>query len=262
MQNAIEIELMPTDLEARAAGQWVERQLEAQPIDRFIVDSFPRGLAGELAPMLSRLSMRKFLVARHMNADYAIKPEVLESLQAYEHLLLPGEASVWQSHCRHTMTAPWFVRDAAEIPSPSSVRASLAIDPQKRVAVFVGTGNPEEVNELHALSLRAKVRTSLHIVWLSPTDVSNWPAMNVLAAADVVLGSAGYNLVWECRALKVPLLCQVRSRLYDEQEKRVGAEQRWFNEEELWERLAEVSPRTPQSVGFDNGAHTAAWSIS
>ena len=262
MQNAIEIELMPTDLEARAAGQWVERQLEAQPIDRFIVDSFPRGLAGELAPMLSRLSMRKFLVARHMNADYAIKPEVLESLQAYEHLLLPGEASVWQSHCRHTMTAPWFVRDAAEIPSPSSVRSSLAIDPQKRVAVFVGTGNPEEVNELHALSLRAKERTSLHIVWLSPTDVSNWPAMNVLAAADVVVGSAGYNLVWECRALKEPLLCQVRSRLYDEQEKRVGAEQRWFNEEELWGRLAEVSPRTPQSVVFDNGAHAASRFIS
>lgn len=262
MGSEIEIDVMPTSVATSAAGTWVGGQLQGQPFDRLVVDSFPRGLVGELIPFLSQWPRRKFLVARHMNAGYAMKPEVLKAVQAYDHLLLPGEASVWQSHCRHTVTAPWFVRDAVEIDSRSSVCTSLGIEPRKRIAVFVGTGSLQEIDKLHALSLTAKERTPLHVVWLSPTDAASWPAMNVLAAADVVVGSAGYNLVWECRALGVPLLCQVQHRLYDEQDKRIVAEQLWSNEEDLMEKLAYVSPRPQTLVAFDNGAHAASLLIS
>jgi hypothetical protein len=260
--SEIDIELMPMSLDAVGASSWVQAQLESRNFDRLIVDSFPRGLVGELAPLLSRLPVRKFLVARHMNATFAAKPEIVEALKAYEHLLVPGEETIWQSHCRHTVTAPWFVRDAAEIPASSSVRASLGMNMQKRVAVFVGTGTLDEVNELHAVALAAKARTSSHVIWLSPTDATSWPAMNVLAAADVAVGSAGYNLVNECRALGVPLLCRVKDRLYDEQEKRVASEQRWFAAEDLLMKLDRIPFRTPTTAGFNNGAHAASHVLS
>ncbi|MBW4572535.1 MAG: hypothetical protein KME31_32500 [Tolypothrix carrinoi HA7290-LM1] len=40
-----------------------------------------------------------------------------------------------------------------------------------------------------------------------------------MAVADVVVGGAGYNTVYECAALGVPLVAIALKRLYDRQDK-------------------------------------------
>lgn len=43
-----------------------------------------------------------------------------------------------------------------------------------------------------------------------------------LAAADIALGAAGYNTVYECVSVGVPLVALALPRLYDRQQKRAN----------------------------------------
>ena len=51
------------------AAQVIEL-LQTERFDTFIVDTFPRGLGGELAPILPELACRKLLVHRDLNPRY------------------------------------------------------------------------------------------------------------------------------------------------------------------------------------------------
>lgn len=52
--------------------------------------------------------------------------------------------------------------------------------------------------------------------------ISHHPGIECLAAADIVIGSAGYNTVYECAAVGVPLVALALPRLYDRQQKRAS----------------------------------------
>ncbi|MGH1395704.1 MAG: glycosyltransferase, partial [Trichormus sp.] len=52
--------------------------------------------------------------------------------------------------------------------------------------------------------------------------VSHHPGIECLAAADVVVGAGGYNTVYECVAVGVPLVALALPRLYDRQTKRAN----------------------------------------
>ena len=47
--------------------------------------------------------------------------------------------------------------------------------------------------------------------------VEYWPAMDLYASADVVIGGAGYNSIYECMACGVPLVARAWPRKYDRQ---------------------------------------------
>lgn len=47
--------------------------------------------------------------------------------------------------------------------------------------------------------------------------ITHWPGIEVLQFADVVIGGAGYNLSYECTALKVPLVSLPLRRQCDRQ---------------------------------------------
>jgi UDP:flavonoid glycosyltransferase YjiC (YdhE family) len=53
--------------------------------------------------------------------------------------------------------------------------------------------------------------------------ISHFPGIECLRGADVVVGGAGYNTVYECAALGIPLLAFALKRLYDRQERRIKA---------------------------------------
>jgi predicted glycosyltransferase len=52
--------------------------------------------------------------------------------------------------------------------------------------------------------------------------VSHSPGIECLPAADVVVGGAGYNTVYECAAVGVPLVAFAFKRLYDRQHQRAS----------------------------------------
>ncbi len=52
--------------------------------------------------------------------------------------------------------------------------------------------------------------------------VSHHPGIGCIAAADIVVGIVGYNTVYECTKLGVPLVAIALPRLYDRQAKRVA----------------------------------------
>ncbi|MEM8613057.1 MAG: hypothetical protein AAGF93_13640 [Cyanobacteria bacterium P01_H01_bin.105] len=69
----------------------------------------------------------------------------------------------------------------------------------------------------------------LHIYCLSPSYppgcpwdhwISHFPAIEYLSAADLVIGGCGYNLFYECMALKLPLIAFPWERIHDVQRQR------------------------------------------
>ena len=52
--------------------------------------------------------------------------------------------------------------------------------------------------------------------------IRHWPGMDLLQLADVVIGGGGYNTVYECAALSVPLVAFSFPRRYDRQHLRIG----------------------------------------
>jgi predicted glycosyltransferase len=96
---------------------------------------------------------------------------------------------------------------------------------------------------------------------------NEWPAMDLLPSADVVVGGAGYNTVHECAACQVPLVARPWPRLYDRQGLRaelVSRRARIALVETVEGACAAVagflrqSVAPPQSFTFDNGADQAA----
>lgn len=47
--------------------------------------------------------------------------------------------------------------------------------------------------------------------------IQHWPAMELFGEADVVVGGAGYNTVYECLGCGIPLIARPWPRTYDRQ---------------------------------------------
>jgi hypothetical protein len=86
--------------------------------------------------------------------------------------------------------------------------------------------------------------------------VSHSPGIECLPAADVVVGGAGYNTVYECAAVGVPLVTFAFKRLYDRQ--KVRALRCAYCVEEIEEAIATVGMLQNQvsnrPVNYPNGA--------
>jgi hypothetical protein len=186
--------------------------------DVLVVDTFPRGLTGELAQLLPSLRALKVLIHRDIKPEY-VSWAGLRTFVAgcYDCVLCPGErgplADLPQAH----FTPPWLVRppveikpgvdvivcaggNAAEMPWHGEVAALLARDADVRcLAPELPPGCPPEL-------------------W-----IRYWPSIDWIASARAVVGGAGYNTVNECLALSVPLIARPWPRKYDRQ--RLRAEQ-------------------------------------
>ncbi len=205
--------------------------------DRLIVDTFPRGLLGELVNVFAQMDNEKrdthahrVLISRALNQRYRTKFQIDDFIDSHYHMVIePGD--VTEDNGKYVRTAPWLVRSSDELPSRNEMRSRLGISDSERLVVIVSSGTSEEQKFYHEVARQASRRFEGHIVvrCLTPvcpadldssTWISHWPGIECIAAADVVVGSAGYNTINECAALDIPLVAVPFKRLYDCQDLR------------------------------------------
>ncbi|WP_242072010.1 glycosyltransferase [Nostoc sp. FACHB-110] len=225
---------IPENNDFLTTSQQVRKIILQTECDRLIIDTFPRGLGGELADILPQLHIRRILIHRDINPDY-VTAKNLRSFVAenYNTVIVPGEGEdiplADLANVQHT--APWLIRNAAELPDRITVRSHiLKVKPDIQLILVCAAGNASELTFFAQLTqdlqqnfpdcavriLAANCPANCpEALWLS-----HHPGIECIAAADIVLGGAGYNTVYECAALGVPLIAFAWPRLYDRQAKR------------------------------------------
>lgn len=217
---AVERDLDVVALDTRAGV--VKEIAECAP-ECLIVDTFPRGIGGEL--ISTPKARATVLVHRDINPRYVESARLREIVAArYDLVLVPGagEGSQLGNPPPAITTDPWLVRCAGELSHSAPIEGGSVL--------VCASGKPEELKwygtviaELLRLDCPAPVRCAAAEC---PPDcpkecwVRYWPAIDLVASAAVVIGGAGYNTVAECLALGVPLVARPWPRMYDRQELR------------------------------------------
>ncbi|MCC5640512.1 UDP-N-acetylglucosamine--LPS N-acetylglucosamine transferase [Nostoc sp. CHAB 5844] len=249
--------------------------------DRLIVDTFPRGLGGELADILPHLQpIPRILIHRDINPDYVtaknLRPFVKDN---YDKVIVSGEGEDFPladlANVQHT--APWLIRNAEELPDRMTVRSHiLKVNPDIKTILVCAAGKASELSLFTQLTLHLQQNFPECAVRILAANcpanfpealwVAHHPGIECLAAADVVVGGAGYNTVYECAAVGVPLVALAFPRLYDRQEKRAKKAYKVQNIQEaittVKTLLDKVEPRNNLPVpSYINGAMQAVHHI-
>ncbi|WP_163991226.1 hypothetical protein [Pyxidicoccus caerfyrddinensis] len=258
----VEVLRLDAALDKRAVREVVECCLQDVRPDVFIVDTFPRGLGGELVSLLPGLRARKVLVHRDLNPAYLERFDVARAVDAFDLLLVPGEDAPLAGHARAVRTSPWLLLEAGELLPRAEARARLGVpagDARPVVAVM-GCGTHSEVEEAGTLAARlhSLLGEAARVRWLvppgqatalpvaaEPLHVPVWPAVAVLPGVDVLVGAGGYNTVNEARATGTPFVALARPRLYDRQALRLRAEELAGSVEALLEKAVLLARRPP-----------------
>jgi hypothetical protein len=255
--------------------------------DRLIVDTFPRGLGGELTDVLPTLKhIPRILIHRDLKPEYIRRFDLRSFVtQHFEAVIVPGEGEDLPLSnlpiVRHTN--PWLIRNAEELPDRNQAFRlltetipSLLLEVESslpKLILVCAAGQPEELSLFGFLTLqlatafpKAIVRclAAKYPVGCPPALwVSYWPAIECLPAADIVVSSAGYNTVHECAAVGVPLVAFALKRLYDRQHRRAFKCAHWV--QNIEEAIATVelllnqqhTNTQQQPISYINGAAEA-----
>ncbi|MBW4678663.1 MAG: hypothetical protein KME19_00925 [Microcoleus vaginatus WJT46-NPBG5] len=214
----------------------VRQMLEEEQYQCVIVDTFPRGLGGELAEILPQLIAPKVLIHRDINPDYVVAKNLPDFVaDNFDLVIVPGEGEEMPlaelPQVRHT--APWLIRSAGELPDVIHARTLLGLNPTDTnpLIVICAAGRAEELSLYGNLTrVLAESLPGVTVRCLAPECPENcpdelwvfhWPGIECLPAADVVVGGAGYNTFYECLSVGVPLVAFAFKRQYDRQEMRV-----------------------------------------
>lgn len=259
--------------------------------DCLIVDTFPRGLAGELVEVLPELSnISCILIHRDLNPNYVSTKAISAFVQQwYGAVLVPGEGNdvplAGLPNVIHT--SPWLVCDADEIPSRTEIYQLLRIpqsvtdtstSPQfTPLLLLCAAGQPSELEFFGNLTTCLTNAFPNAIVRCIAADcppncspdlwVAHYPAMECLSVANVVIGGAGYNTVYECAALGVPLVSFAFPRLYDRQIRRANQNSYWVQHPcDAIATIQHLLNQTPKKLlslepKYINGAVSAAHHI-
>lgn len=233
----IKLQVFDPNLDLSLIRSRIPQILLESEADCLIVDTFPRGLVGELTEILPQLSIpQKVLIHRDLNPEY-VRQKQLETFvqEHFDLVLIPGEGEhlPWAQFPQTQHTEPWLIRSAFELPSRQTAREQLGLsDTETPVVMVLASGRDRELNWYgHATEAIAQSFPRLTVRCLSairpPTCppnfwVCHFPALECLVAADLVLGSGGYNTVTESQALKLPLVARPFPRMYDNQAARLA----------------------------------------
>jgi len=221
--------------------------------DRLIVDTFPRGLGGELADILPSLQpIPRILIHRDINPDYVTAKNLQSFVKDnYDTVIVPGEGEDLPladlANVQHT--APWLIRNAGELSDRFSVRSRiLKVEPDIKTILVCAAGKALELSLFAQLTLHLQQNFPECAVRMLAANcpanfpealwISYHPGIECLAAADIVVGGAGYNTVYECAAVGVPLVALAFLRLYDRQANRA---KKAYSVQNIQDAIATVS---------------------
>ena len=244
-------------------SQAVSKWLQKGSFDRLVVDTFPRGLAGELPAHLNSIDIPKVLVHRELNHEYVMECELANAVQRFDLILVPGEEAPFASEKNARMTQPWLIRDSAELLTPCRSRMELGVEAEddRPILVVCTTGLDREKRFFMELSVSLKALLPLWIIRTacigqSSGELSTWPLIRVLPGVSGVVGGGGYNLVNEARATNTPLLAFALPRRYDRQANRLCGHERVRHLNEVVERIG-ASGHVLSAPAYSNGVHDA-----
>jgi len=262
--------IIPDQSRLQETKYQVRDVIRDSPAQLLIVDTFPRGLGGELADLLPMLSIPTALVHRDLNPKYVESFELSRFVSTYDLLLCPGESGPLKS-ARTRRTLPWLIRDSEELLHAVPARRQLGLmDADVRpVALVSGSGRADEIREMEAsaLWLERQLEDRVHIRFCSPvtknsTGLNIWPLLPLLPGVDVLIGAGGYNTVSEARVTGTPLIALARPRMYDRQQVRLAQHETFTMRDELPDRILSLTAssandrrRTPPA--YSNGTHQA-----
>lgn len=193
----------------RALRRCVDAAIERSACSLLVVDSFPAGLLGELAP-LPQVARRALLLrlgrdlALHAAADY----DVVVDLEPHLDWLPPGFDATPFGPVARLPDGPGTAPSGALLVASDVLLAPLLVRVARRVA---RTGRRVEL----ALS------GQLGSPGAAPTAV--FPVPLATDAPRVVVGAAGYNLVYEACAARAAHLAVPLPRRFDNQYQRARA---------------------------------------
>lgn len=246
---------------------------------RFIVDTFPRGLGGELVGFLPSVTCPTVLIHRDLNPQYVQRYRLNEFVaEHFDLVIVPGEKPTLTPTERFCSVPPLLIRDSDQLHSASAARAILMgkqINHQDLpLVLIIATGHQEEITEMHtlaaALAARCSENAMIRLVSLiEPTAAAarsiwlrHWPVFPLLQGVDLIISAGGYNSVHEARAVGVPFVGIARRRLYDRQAQRLGSTATPADLDELIARVRAISRRTDHGpLTFTNGAQACVQAI-
>ena len=259
--------IIPPDLDRDATAARVRDVLGKTEFGLLVVDTFPRGLGGELADLHPSMSVPKALVHRDLNPRYVESYQLTDFVQFYDGVLLPGEDGPLGGHPAALHTEPWLIRDSDELMSRTDARRQLIGEDldENPIVLVSGSGRSDEIDQMGQLAdwLREHLAGRAHVCFTSPDRAEDrqresWPVFGLYAGVDVLIGAGGYNTVSEARATQTPLLAFARQRLYDRQQARLNDYELVINLDDLLARLQTMVDRSQpaaEPAAFRNGTH-------
>jgi hypothetical protein len=240
------------EFEREQVADAVRDRLATMSFDVLIVDTFPRGLAGELRdviPTMSDKGIKTALVHRDLQPRYVEWGRLDEFARQYDLILALGESGPLSHLPNARTTAPWLIRDAHELLDQPAAWQRLRITETHLpvIAVIASGFNGERPAMCKLASRLAQAlhgRANVRLIALKVADpvvdveaIELWPCLNVLRGIDLLVGAGGYNTVMEAHATQTPLLAITRPRLYDRQDVRLSDHERAEDEVAVEQRV-------------------------
>jgi predicted glycosyltransferase len=201
-----------------------------------IIDTFPRGLGGEMGDILPQIKAKKILIHRDINPNY-IKAKNLQEfvLNNYDLILIPGDGEnlPFAQFSNTYITAPWLIKNSEELKPVDQVYLLLKIKqklPQQKIIIILASGNQDELEIYGEIAYILSQNSNYIVRCLAAIKPQNcpeniwqfyYPALDCLQIADLIIGGGGYNTISEAIALKIPLIVLAHARLYDRQLMRI-----------------------------------------
>ncbi len=263
------------------AATWVTEAITCRLLKGLIIDTFPRGLVGELTQCFDLIpSTPKVWIHRDLSPIYVDQYELRSYVKHHYHqVLIPGELEDPPLGDLGIRTPPWLISNPEDLPSRDGIRAQLGVTEENADLIVLCVSGREQERSIYG-RLAVLISTQfphLYVRCLSadlPPDcppqlwIQHWPGIEILWGADLILGAAGYNTIMECLALGIPLIAFPWRRLYDRQRQRLLAAQALsaapiLEVQSIPAALIAIQtwlsqPRRIPSAHYRNGAITAA----
>ena len=229
-----------------------------------LVDTFPRGVLGELPPLLERAPA--WLIARRVRPDLYLHPPIRKAIETrFERLLWCEEPPAELADLQLPQQRVGPILLEPEPLSREAARTELGIAAHARLLIGLGSGPPRRQAGLCRLLARLARRFDGEVLFVSTELPAGgpvrplFPAGRYLRAADAVVGAAGYHAAHETLLAGVPTLLIPQARPHDDQAWRAAGRPVARSPEEVLAWLASLREGDrPAQVRFPDGAAEVA----
>lgn len=243
----------PSD-SADNVGRQVAQIVQQWNPDMLVVDTFPRGIGGELTQILPHQPIRRrVLIGRRLPTEYMQTYRLCDWVQHYyQQIIIPGEFSAWwngrqdqrSADTNHGLTTvktdwvePLLIRDAQDLLDHEQAGVACRLTDRQSCVCLVATGSLVECQRM--IELAEALGKRWHSDWpplrlvlppdarpidpaISPTrqhstlvTINHQPWVECIRRVSLVIGMAGYHLFHEARQTNTPALWLIGKRKYD-----------------------------------------------